>query len=384
MKVLMFNHAFFQLSETFIYKQVTGMPADVEIELLAFEINNEEKFPLKNKKYKVRRIGNIKERFFTAIRKYVFGIRYKTGSSAYAAIKKILEQTKYDIIHAHFGFNALLIFPLAKLFNIPLVVTFHGVDASPQRLKRREYRRRVKKMLEYASAIIIVSPHMKDTLQLKEHAGKTYLIPCGVDPEEFKPGEKLNTTAPFIILHSGRLVSKKGVPDLVKVFASLSRRYSNIRLIVIGHGPEINQCKQFAKRAANNSVQFLGARSHDEVRNFMAEADVFVLNSRTGADGDMEGLPVSLLEAMSMQLAVISTRHAGIPVAITDELDGVLIDEKNNSALSSALETLIKDAALRKRLGEAARQTIIDRFTDVETNNKIAGVYRLIFNYPEK
>ena len=65
MKVLMFNHAFFQLSETFIYKQVTGMPADVDIDLLAFEINNEEKFPLENKKYKVRRIGDTRERIFT-------------------------------------------------------------------------------------------------------------------------------------------------------------------------------------------------------------------------------------------------------------------------------------------------------------------------------
>jgi colanic acid/amylovoran biosynthesis glycosyltransferase len=381
MKVLMFNHAFFQLSETFIYKQVTGMPADVEIDLLAFEIKNEEKFPLKNKKYQVRRIGNVTERIFTAIRKYILGVRYQLGLSAYDAVKNILEQTKYDAVHAHFGFNALLIYPLAKLFNVPMVVTFHGVDASPQRLKRKEYRNRVKNMLEYASAIIIVSPHMKDTLHLKEHAAKTHLIPCAVNPEEFRPEKQTNQTASVTILHSGRLVSKKGVPDLVKVFSSLSRKYNSIRLIVIGDGPELNQCKQIAKQADNSSIQFLGARPHDEVRKYMSEADVFVLNSRVGADGDMEGLPVSLLEAMSMQMAVISTRHAGIPYAITDGADGILIDEKNNGALSSALGKLIEDAGLRRRLGEAARQTVINRFTDAETNTKIAGVYRKVCNY---
>lgn len=380
MKVLMFNHAFFQLSETFIYKQVTGMPDDVNIDLLAFEINNEEKFPLENKKYKVRRIGDTRERIFTAVRKYVFGIRYRFGSSAHDAVTKMLAQTKYDIIHAHFGFNALLIYPLAKLFKVPLVITFHGVDASWQRLKRKEYRNGVKQMLEYASAIIIVSPHMKDTLHLKVHAGKTHLIPCGVNPEEFLPVEKPDQTASVTILHSGRLVSKKGVPDLVKVFSSLTKKYSNIKLVVIGDGPEAEQCKRSAHGAAKGSIQFLGVRSHDEVRKYMSEADVFVLNSRVGKDGDMEGLPVSLLEAMSMQLAVISTRHAGIPQAITNGKDGLLIDEKDNNALLAGLEKLINDAGLRKRLGEAARQTVISRFTDADTNKKIAAVYRGVYN----
>ena len=112
----------------------------------------------------------------------------------------------------------------------------------------------------------------------------------------------------------------------------------------------------------------------------MSEADVFVLNSRVGKDGDMEGLPVSLLEAMSMQLAVISTRHAGIPQAIKNGKDGLLIDEKDNNALLAGLEKLINDAGLRKRLGEAARQTVISRFTDADTNKKIAAVYRGVYN----
>ena len=149
---------------------------------------------------------------------------------------------------------------------------------------------------------------------------------------------------------------------------------------MIGDGPEAEQCKRSAHGAAKGSIQFLGVRSHDEVRKYMSEADVFVLNSRVGKDGDMEGLPVSLLEAMSMQLAVISTRHAGIPQAITNGKDGLLIDEKDNNALLAGLEKLINDAGLRKRLGEAARQTVISRFTDADTNKKIAAVYRGVYN----
>ena len=77
MKVLMFNHSFFKISETFIYKQVTGVPADIEVELLGFEIANERSFPLRNKKHKVERIANNLDRIFTAIRKHLFGVRYK-------------------------------------------------------------------------------------------------------------------------------------------------------------------------------------------------------------------------------------------------------------------------------------------------------------------
>ena len=182
MKVLVFNRAFFNISETFIYKQITGVPADVDVELLAFNIANEDAFPLRNKKYQVDSVANSVDRIFTAIRKNVFRVRYKLGLFAHFAVKKILKEKKYDLIHAHFGFNGLLIFPLAKTFRIPLVVTFHGVDASPQMLKQKEYRRRMRKLLDYASAIIIVSPHMRDTLELERHADKLFVNPCGFDP----------------------------------------------------------------------------------------------------------------------------------------------------------------------------------------------------------
>lgn len=376
MKVLLFNHTLFNISETFIYEQVKAMPPDVEVELLAFDIANENLFPLPNKKYKVERIANNADKLLIAIRKHIFGVRYRLGLFAHFAIKKILRQTKYDAVHAHFGFNALLIYPLVRLLQIPLIVTFHGVDASPQMLSQKEYKRRITEMLEYASAIIIVSTHMKQTLSLDCFSAKVHLIPCGTDPEEFNSRTKENETEYITILHSGRLVSKKGVPDLIRVFSLLSHRFRNVRLYVVGDGPELEMCKQLAEDARSDSIQFFGARSHEQVKKFMEEADIFILNSRVGDRGDMEGLPVSLLEAMSMQLAVISTLHAGIPDAITDNVNGLLIDEKDNIGLTTAIEKLISDEGLRKRLGEAARQTVLNRFTNSETNRKLTEVYR--------
>lgn len=372
----MFNHAFFYISETFIYKQVKAMPNDIDIELLGFDFVNEEIFQLPNKKYGIKKAVNIFDRMLMVISRRICGIRYVFSVFTRIAVKKIFQQTKFDLVHAHFGFNALLIYPLARLFKIPLVITFHGVDASPQLTTNREYRNGLRKMLDYASAIIIVSPHMKNTLNLNGHLHKTHVIPCGVDPGEFVWGERSQPKETITLLHSGRLVSKKGVPDLIRVFAILSHRYTNIRLNVIGDGPELALCKRAAEDARAGSIQFLGARPHEEVRKYMAEADIFVLNSREGDNGDMEGVPVSLLEAMSMKLAIVSTFHAGIPHAITNETDGILVEEKSNIALSAALVRIIKDEPLRGRLGESARRTVVNKFTLADTIQKISDVYK--------
>jgi glycosyltransferase involved in cell wall biosynthesis len=378
MKVLLFNHAFFFLSETFIYKQVTGIPADVHADLLAYEILNENHFPLSNRKIQVRRRKNVADRIVTAIRKRIFNVHYRFSVSSEQEVKHLLKTERYDVIHAHFGFNALLMYPLAKALNIPLVITFHGLDASPEWLKKKQYREKLQAMLDYASAIIVVSPHMKDTLGLHDKLSKTHLIPCGVDPTEFAPEAHASDNGRITFLHSGRLVSKKGVPDLVRVFSALSHKYASIYLTIIGDGPELDNCRLLAKEARAGSIRLLGAKPHYEVKRAMADSDIFVLNSRVGASGDMEGMPVSLLEAMSMQLAVVSTRHAGIPEAIDDGNNGLLVNEKDNDALGAAFEKLIVSEEFRKRLGVEARRTVVNRFTMKQTNQKIAAVYRSV------
>ncbi len=140
----------------------------------------------------------------------------------------------------------------------------------------------------------------------------------------------------------------------MKVFSDLSTRMPDIRLNVIGDGPELGAIQQLAQDT--RAVKFYGSQPHEEVKKFMLDADIFVLNSRVGDSGDMEGLPVSLLEAMSMGKAVVSTRHAGIPEAVTDGVNGLLVNEKDNASLSAAIEKLIirsRTAQTTWRGGEA-------------------------------
>lgn len=377
MKVLFFNHSFFNISETFIYKQIAGLPEGINASLMAFELMNENIFPLKYPKIRIRKYVNTADRYITAGFRKVLKLDLGLSIFDYFIVKRYLQRSRCDLLHAHFGSNALIVLTVAKALNIPLVVSFHGVDASPQFLKNKNYREKLPELFEYAKAIIVVSPHMIDTLALQKWKGKTHLIPYGVDASQFV-NERIfmHDEKKVKILHSGRLVSKKGVPDLIRVFLSLAKKYPQIQLDIIGDGPELALSKKIAGEAGTANIIFHGPKTHDEVKKFMSETDIFVLNSRTSENGDMEGLPNAILEGMSMKLPVVSTYHAGISQAITNEKNGLLVDERDNEGLKSALEKLIISPSLRRQLGEAARHTVETDFTMQRMNESILKVYR--------
>lgn len=202
-----------------------------------------------------------------------------------------------------------------------------------------------------------------------------HLIPYGTDEQKFTPAETPEREK-IVIQHVGRLVAKKGVPDLITAFSMLCRRHDNLELRIIGDGPEMPLCRELADDLnLADKILLLGSKPHDEVNEHMRDADIYVLNSRTDDNGDMEGLPNSILEAMSMEKPVVSTYHAGIPQAIQDGVNGLLVDERDNEGLAYALEKLIQDRALRRRLGVAARQTIVANFSARSMEAKIQSVF---------
>jgi colanic acid/amylovoran biosynthesis glycosyltransferase len=377
MKIVVFNHSFFYLSETFIYRQVTGLPANIDATLLGFDFANDNLFPTTNRRIHLKRSRGVISKAINLVLPSFIKNKMGLGPFNHFKVKRFLKDARPDAIHAHFGFNGRDILPLSKLLNIPLIVSFHGVDASPQMLNDRDYKNAMHDMVSYASAVIICSPHMIDTLDISKWKNKTHLIPYGVDTNEFTNTAIAENKEQITILHSGRLVTKKGVPDVVRVFISLSKKIKNIKLVIIGDGQELGTSKSIARDSGAN-IEFLGAQPQAVVKKYMSQADIFVLNSRTSENGDMEGLPNAILEAMSMELPVLSTYHAGIPQAITDGVNGMLVAERDNAALQAKLEQLIADEALRASLGKAARLTVQKEFTIDNMNRKIAEVYRSI------
>jgi colanic acid/amylovoran biosynthesis glycosyltransferase len=359
--IIIFRKYFYPKSETFIYTQVNFLKKYFKVFLVAEKFSKESSYSFSNiNKVKLNgyesRIGRIIHKIFRS------NIDPKFRINNYFQIKRLIKEQNIKLIHAHFGSDAIRILPVAKKNNIPLVVTFHGFDASSL-LKNTWYKNNLPHLFNYASKIIIVSHHMMESLELNRWKSKVLLLPCSVDVEEFKPFKREKKDK-IHLLHSGRIVNKKGVPDLIKVFSNLYKENKNLHLTVVGDGPELAYCKSEANHLnINEAISFCGSQPHAIVKILINESDIFILNSRTADDGDMEGTPVSILEAMSMAKAVVSTYHAGIPDVIEDGVNGLLVPEKNNELLEIAISKLIQNEEMRIKMGVEARNTVISKFS---------------------
>jgi colanic acid/amylovoran biosynthesis glycosyltransferase len=375
-KILAYNDGFFKISQTFMYYQVQSLSGKYDIHLLANRYENPHGFnDDKFVKHKINKPANFTGRLSSKIVRLKHNSSLNVDLKSYLLIKKLLKNERYKAIHAHFGPRALDILAFAKKYEIPLVVSFHGYDAS-QKLNDKSYADRLPELFDYASAIIIVSGHMQKNLKLDPWMDKVHFIPYGINPDEFNIKESQNKSGNIRILHSGRIVGKKGVPDLIQVFSELTKKYENLELHIIGDGDELDQCKNLViELGLQSAVTFYGAVSHDMVKKLLNESDIFVLNSRIDKKGDMEGTPVTILEAMFMGNAVVSTRHAGIPFVIEHGKNGLLADEYDNDELKECIQSLIQNPDLRTRLGEAAKNKIIESHTTSVMQKNLLKVF---------
>ena len=371
--VVLFYHAhFFNGSETFIYQQAIN--PHVEPLLLAKRFMDAPDMPLASfKRFSFKR-SKLEGAWSNLVG--LVGVDKYYGSRSIAAMKNLLYSSRIDVIHAQFGFSGVRILPLARAMKLPLVVSFHGLDAS-KLLSKFSYRQGLKEVFSYASAIVVCNPGMADRLPLSaEQRKKVVWIPYGIDVDKFSGLALAQAKTTVDLLHVGRLVEKKGVPDLIRAFGVVIKQAPQAVLHLVGNGPEEEQCHRLvATLGLEESVRFHGWKSPSEVSALMRQADVFVLNSRTARDGDSEGLPVGLLEAMAIGLPLVSTQHAGIPLAVEDNISGLLVPERDNGALADQLLQLLLDGALRRRLGQAARARVVEQFTMERMHERLWKVY---------
>ena len=381
LKILVFHKTLFSLSETFIARQVQGLTGKFNLVLLAskYEVNDVLN-PEAYSKYSIPDRPQALDKILTALTRRFFSKNLSFSLFTTFRLNYLLKKESVGLIHAHYGWSGLRILQLAKKRNIPLIVSFHGKDASAA-LRQESYRSKLPELFEYASAIIICSPHMRDTLPVQRWLHKVKLIPYGVALADLPSKPSVNDEARVKILHAGRIASKKGVPDLIRVFSRLVKHYDFIELHILGGGEELEECIALAEtEGIQDRVRFYGPQPYSVVQKQMEECDMFVLNSRTDADGDMEGLPNTLLEAMCLGKAVVSTIHAGIPQAVVTEYNGLLVPERNNEELFHAIARLINDKDLRKTLGINARQTVIDKFLIERMQEQLIAVIQSVTN----
>ena len=378
MRILVVIGHYLQISETFIYHQIKSLKS-YPVHIAYSEKINGDIYPINAPEFKyASKPVNFLDRILSFFFRKINNIRkYSFSFFTFLRFRDYIRKNKIDIIYAQYGPNAIKVFPLKKYLGIPVVAIIHGYDGSAL-LNNRYYKNDLKVAAGFFNQTIFVSDQLLENFNEKKiNIAKSTILPCGVDLNLFQKTKRLKKKNHIVILHLGRLVPKKGVPDLFDGVIPLLVKYQNVKLKIAGSGPDSNiliNKMGTTDKTIRRRIELVGEVNHKEVYNLFNEADIFVLNSQIAPDGDTEGIPVALLEAMSMELGIVTTRHANIPDLIRHEYNGLLISEKNNEELTSAIETLIVDAEKRRFYGINARKSILNKFNINDLNKELQAI----------
>ena len=273
------------------------------------------------------------------------------------ALMRGLEQAAWlrgfdpQVIHSHWAtYPSTAAWALGRALDKPFSFTCHAHDIFV------EHQLLVRKIEDAALAVTISHYNVAwlRTYATPLAERKLKVIHCGVDMDK-APWHRAERE-PGTILAVGRLDPVKGFPTLVEALALLEQRGVAFSCRIAGSGPLEQELRQLAQdRGISARIEFAGAQPQHVVRAWMDSATLFVLPSEVAADGNRDGIPVALMEAMASGCPVVSTRVSGIPELVGDGVQGLLVDERQPAALADALQRLLEDDALRERLAIAAR-----------------------------
>lgn len=287
------------------------------------------------------------------------------------------------LIHAHFGPNGVYGLPIAKSIKVPLIVTFHGFDATVRPrdllihggLFGMRYVLGLRKLKRGATRVIAVSKFIEARLLamgFSESIVRQHYI--GVDTARFTPVAESERTLDVVCV--GRLVEAKGISVLISAFAKVATRFPESQLRLIGEGPGRHEFESLAEKLGiPRRVIFEGTMAHERVAGIVSKAAVSVLASKTGANGSQEAFGLASIEAAAAGVALIVSRNGGLPETVADGVTGFVVNENNVDELAEALFALLSDASLRERFGSAGRQRVLELFDLNKQTAKLEDIY---------
>ena len=299
---------------------------------------------------------------------------YKTGFAP--RFFRALRQVNPEVIHAHFASSGKNAVRLAQVLSRPLVVTLHGYDVTV----RRDYRSEYSKLWETASIFLCVSESIREkALEAGFPSDKLRIQYNGIEPDPVThvDSEKDNN----LILFVGRLVEKKGCIYLLRAMASVKDSCPNARLVMIGEGP-LRSALMAEAASRNLPCTFLGAQPPDVVRRYQKQAAIACIPSVTAENGDSEGLPTVILEAMTAGTTVVSSTHGGAREAIVDGETGLLVSERNAEELAAALIRALQNPGLRLYMREKGQTLVREQFDVRKLAKNLEDVYDEVSDKP--
>lgn len=357
-----------RVSETFLHAHIENLPFDI-LPLIGS--------PGLRKNVSRGDVSNyITSRSFFPLA-YRWLCRKLTGTTVWEqdtkTLSKFLKASRVDVVLAEYGLTGASVVDACIKSQVPLVVHFHGYDAYRKEFINK-YDDYYQRMFEYSAAIIGVSKHMCEQLvQLGAPQNKVFHNACGAALPESAKANPGSAEPRFLMV--GRLVEKKAPFISVLAFAMVKNSCPGATLTVIGDGPLINSCVQLARTlGVENSVFFKGAQDHETVLLEMTQSRCFIQHSVTAPDGDMEGTPVGVLEAMGCGLPIVSTRHGGIMDVVKEGKTGFLVDEYDYEGMAKHMCDVALNQRMADVVGAAARNAINSYWTSTQSVERLGKI----------
>jgi colanic acid/amylovoran biosynthesis glycosyltransferase len=383
MRVLHFRRTFSGLSETFLYAYITELERQGEDNhVLTFNRRNKEQRPFS----KVQTVDTEPDRWHP--RRLWYRVRLIGSENAsYRSMQRLVEkrfedsirEVEPDVIHAHFGAEAVEVAPYADQLGIPLIATFYGYDVS-QLPEKDDWQKKYEKLWPQVDAATVLSKEMKARVEdLGCPSDKLNIVHLSRDLEDFPyhpPDRRMQT-----ILFVGRLVEKKAPLDAIRAVELANNQGSRLDLVMAGGGNLREELETYVEEnGLSEHVSLLGEVPNSEVARRMREADAFMLPSKTAPSGDREGTPTVLIEAQASGLPCVSTRHAGIPEMIPEENHDLLAEEGDVEALADILRDLSSRTVdeLAEVTGQG-REKVEDEFELTEEAERLRAIYQDVY-----
>jgi len=291
------------------------------------------------------------------------------------SLTRHLAKNRVDVVLAEYGPTALSVLDACEAAGIPMVTHFHGWDAyvlAPREETRAEYAR----VFTVSEAIIAVSRHMKQHLEgLGAPGEKVVWNPCGADVPETRTGAPEN--APPTYMAIGRETPKKAAIVALMAFARVRQALPDAGMEFVGFHAEGPLLQAVRALDLDDSVSFLGPLPHEEVLKRFAGVRCYVHPSVTAPDGDMEGTPVSVMEAMAAGVPVVATRHGGIADLLEGTSAGILVEEYDVESTAQAMIAYGRDPERAARDGDEGRDLMKKHWSMDHSVERLGQVVQL-------
>ena len=360
-----------------IYRQITALKRCAPV-VIAQKREQTERFPFEPVQIVPKPATHFLRRFWF---RQVRDMPWQISDAELRALLRLLSRTDARLLHIYFGQIAVHLLPLIRTWKNPSIVSFHGADVTVD-MNKPAYRESTRQMLDAVKLVLVRSESLRRALiDLGCDPKKIEVQRTGIPLEEFAFHERsFPKDGEWRLVQAGRLIEKKGLPVTLRAFAVFLRKYPNATLTIAGDGPLLTQVQKLARELnIEKRLSLPGFISQEQLRDIYYRSHIFVHPSETGHDGNVEGIPNSMLEAMASGLPVFATDHGGIPEAVDNGVSGVLVGERDHEALANALLNATLDSDSLARIARNGAEVVRKNFDLQAQAQRLEEIYlRLI------